>query len=226
MMKMMTRRLCLVVLSIFIPLVVFSQKKDFGIWYGVSAQHKLKGKFVIDFSTSIRTFNNASKIEEAFLEGEVAYNFSKYLSAASSYRITKNIENDNSYYFRHKVFLDLKGNLAARDFTFSCRLRFQTTTKTYIENENDKYPSYTGRIKLKAVYKTPTFPVDPYIYVESFCPLFSDKTRIIEKNRFAAGVELRITRRHSFDAEYIFQRDYLPHISDINIVSVNYNIKF
>jgi len=89
-------------------------------------------------------------------------------------------------------------------------------------NENDTHPDYTGRIKLKAVYKTPVFPLDPYIYVETFRPMFSDLSGTVGKNRFAAGVNLKIAKRHLVEAEYIFQ----PHISDINIISVNYNIKF
>lgn len=223
---MMTKKWLTVLLLFILPLITFSQKKDFGIWYGVSAEHKLTRKLEIDLSTNIRTFSNAAKIEQVFLEGGLAYELNKHLAIAGSYRLTKNIEHNNSYYFRHKVMLDIKGTMPAGDFSFSCRLRFQTAIKTYIRDENDKYPNYTGRVKLKAIYKTPTFPVNPYVYVESFSPMFSDKTRTIEKNRYAAGAELRILKQHSVEVEYIFQRDYLPHISDINIISLNYNIRF
>lgn len=225
MMMMMTKKWCYVLFIIFIPISAIAQKKDFGIWYGVSAEEKLTDKIDIDLSTRIRTFGNASKIEEAFLEGGLAYSFNKHLAIAGSYRLTENIEDNNSYYFRHKWLLDFKGNLPVSDFSFSCRLRFQTRIKTFIKDENDKFPDYTGRIKLKALYKTPSFPVNPYVYAESFFPMFSDNTRTIEKNRFAAGIEFSISKRHSIEAEYIFQRDYLPHISDINIISINYNIK-
>lgn len=225
-MMMMTKKWLTVLLLFILPLITFSQKKDFGIWYGVSAEHKLTRKLEIDLSTNIRTFSNAAKIEQVFLEGGLAYELNKHLAIAGSYRLTKNIEHNNSYYFRHKVMLDIKGTMPAGDFSFSCRLRFQTAIKTYIRDENDKYPNYTGRVKLKAIYKTPTFPVNPYVYVESFSPMFSDKTRTIEKNRYAAGAELRILKQHSVEVEYIFQRDYLPHISDINIISLNYNIRF
>ncbi len=223
---MMTKKWLTVLLLFILPLITFSQKKDFGIWYGVSAEHKLTKKLELDLSTNIRTFSNAAKIEQVFLEGGLAYELNKHLAIAGSYRLTKNIEHNNSYYFRHKVMLDIKGTMPAGDFSFSCRLRFQTAIKTYIRDENDKYPNYTGRVKLKAIYKTPTFPVNPYVYVESFSPMFSDKTRTIEKNRYAAGAELRILKQHSVEVEYIFQRDYLPHISDINIISLNYNIRF
>lgn len=225
MMMMMTKKWRYVLFIIFIPISAIAQKKDFGIWYGVSAEKKLTDKIDIDLSTRIRTFGNASKIEEAFLEGGLAYSFNKHLAIAGSYRLTENIEDNNSYYFRHKWLLDFKGNLPVSDFSFSCRFRFQTRIKTFIKDENDKFPDYTGRIKLKALYKTPSFPVNPYVYAESFFPMFSDNTRTIEKNRFAAGIEFSIAKRHSIEAEYIFQRDYLPHISDINIISINYNIK-
>jgi hypothetical protein len=227
MMKMtMTKKLLILLFSFSLPLTGYTQKRDFGIWYGVSAEHKLTDKLELDLSADIRTFKNAAKVEETFLDGGLAYNFNKYLTAAGYYRLSKNIEDDNSYYFRHKVFLDLKGTLPVRDLSLTCRLRIQTRTNTYIENEEDKHPEYTGRIKFKALYKTASIPVNPYSYVEMFCPMFSEKSGTIGKCRYSAGLEYRIAKRQSLEAEYIFQRDYLPHISDKNIISLNYNIKF
>lgn len=224
-MTMMIKRWYILIGMCVLSLTSSGQDKDFGIWYGVSAGHKLSKKLEIELSTDIRTFNNASKIEEAFVEGGITYSLMKHLAIAGSYRLTDKIENNNSYYYQHKFFLDLKGNIPLGNFSFSGRLRFQARTKTYIEDDSDNHPDYTGRIKLKAVYKTPVFPVNPYVYIESFCPVFSEKTRTIEKNRFSAGLEFNIAKHHSVDFEYIFQRDYLPHLSDINIIAVNYTIK-
>lgn len=225
-MMMMIKKCSTVLFLILLPYTGFSQNKDFGIWYGISAEHKLAKKLELDLSTNIRTFSNASKIEEAFLEGGLTYNLKKHLSVAGSYRLSKNIENNNSLYFQHKMFFDFRGSLPLGKIDFSGRLRFQTRTRTYIRNESDKLPDYTGRIKLKVVYKTPTFPVNPYVYAETFCPMFSDKSGTIGKTRFAAGIEISIVKKHSVDFEYIFQRDYQPHLSDINILSLNYDIKF
>jgi hypothetical protein len=225
-MMMMIKRLYTIILLCLLTITAFSQEKDFGIWYGVSAQHKLNKKLDVELSTNVRTFNNASKIEEAFIEGGLAYDLSKHFSIGGFYRFTENIEDNNSYYIRHKFFLDLKGTFPSGNFTFTGRLRFQSRIKNYIEDGADERPDYTGRLKFKALYKTPASPVNPYLSVESFLPMFSDKTRTIEKNRFGAGLNFNIARRHSVDVEYIFQRDYLPHISDINLISVNYNIKF
>jgi hypothetical protein len=226
-MKMtMIRRISILFITILLTVSVFAQDKDFGIWYGVSASHKVTKKLGVDLSADVRTFNKAAKIEEAFLEGGLSYEFNKYLEAAGSYRLSKSIEDNDSYYFRHKFFVDVKGTLPAGNFSFSARLRFQARTKTYIQDANDEHPDYTGRVKVKAVYKTPVFPINPYVYVESFTPMFSDKTRSIEKIRYSAGLDFKIAKKHSVELEYILQHDYLPHLSDLNIISVNYNIKF
>jgi hypothetical protein len=222
----MIRRSYVLLIILLLSTSVFAQDKDFGIWYGISASHKINKKLELNLSTDVRTFRKAAKVDEAFIEGGLTYDFNKYLSVAGSYRLSKSIEDNSSYYFRHKVFLDFKGSIPAGNLSFSARLRFQTRTKTYIQNEQDKHPDYTGRIKLKAVYKTPVFPIDPYVYAESFTPMFSDKTRSIEKIRYSAGLEFKIAKKQSVELEYIFQRDYLPHVSDLNIISVNYNIKF
>ena len=155
---MMIKKWHISIILYFLSVAVFGQDKDFGIWYGVSAEHKLTKKLEIDLSANIRTFNNASKIEEVFLEGGISYSFTKHLAIAGYYRLTDKIENNNLYYYQHKIFLDVKGNVPVGNFSFNGRFRFQTRTKTYIKDESDNHPDYTARIKIKAVYKTPVFP--------------------------------------------------------------------
>jgi hypothetical protein len=40
-----------------------------------------------------------------------------------------------------------------------------------------------------------------------------------------AGLDFSIAKHHSASLEYIYQRDYLPNLSDINVISITYNIK-
>lgn len=223
---MMTKRILFILLFLFFSVFAFSQNKDFGMWYGISADKKLTDKIKAELSASVRTFNDASKIEEAFFEGGIQYKFSKYFSIGGAYRISKNIEDDDSYYFRHKFFLDMNGSYSVGDFSFSGRFRFQERYKTYIENSEDEKPDSHSRIKLKTLYNIPSFPINPYISAEIFCPVFNDPERTIDKERFTGGIEYKISKKQSFELEYIFQRDYLPHLKDENIVSVNYDINF
>lgn len=219
-------RLSICIFILIFPKLVYSQSDDFGIWYGFNAGYSLAKKLDINVSTVIRTFNNASKIEQAYLEGGVSYKFNKYFTTAVSYRIINNLEDDSEFHIRHKWFADIKGSFPLGNFSFSARFRFQVQTKTFFENAKDRIPDYHGRIKLKAVYKIPEFPVNPYLCIESFSPLFENSERLIDKNRFTSGFEYKITKKHLMEAEYIFQRDFLPHLADMHIISINYNIKF
>jgi hypothetical protein len=225
-MMMMTKRTILMSLFVLAAVISYSQDDDFGIWVGVTAKHEVLKKLDVDLSGCVRTFNNSSKIEQSFLEGGVQYNLNKYISLSGSYRLISKLEDNSRYYFRHKLFLDLKATLPSGSFSFSGRARIQRATKTYIEDDEDLISKYYGRFKLQAAYNIPAFPLKPFVYCEPFFPLFSDSGIKISKYRLSAGAELQISRKSSVEAEYIFQRDYEPHISNIHIMSIVYKIKF
>ena len=226
MMIMTTRKLISLFLFLSLTSISFSQDDDFGIWYGISVEHKLIKNLEFDLSGNVRTYQNASKIEEAFLEAGLTYKFIRNLSLGGSYRFTEFRDDNASYHPRHKWFVDLKGNLPLGHFDISARVRLQERYKTYFQDENDKIPRTHIRYKIKILYNIPSFPVNPFISAELFCPVSSEKKRSVDKNRFMAGAEYNINKKNSVEAEYIFQRDYLPHLSDINVISLGYNLKF
>jgi len=53
-----------------------------------------------------------------------------------------------------------------------------------------------------------------------------ESERFVGKYRLAAGLEYKISGRHSIEAAYLFQRDYLPRLSDEHIMQVGYNLNF
>jgi len=226
MMMMRIKKSLLLFLLICTAKVSFSQEKDFGIWASISAEKDLIKNLELNFDVNMRTYHNVSEIEEAFFDIGLAYKFNKYLSTALSYRYTEFREDDELFHPRHKWFADLKGKLPLGDFDISARFRFQKRYKTYFEDENDRESKEVGRLKLKTLYDIPSFPVNPYLSAELFFPMFSGSERTVEKERFMAGFEYNISKKHSIEIEYMFQRDFFPKLSDMNIISVNYNIKF
>jgi hypothetical protein len=224
MMMTMIKRTGAALFAAIITISLSAQDKDFGIWYGANLNKGITNKLDLDVSAMVRTFEKASKVDQGFLEAGIGYKINKHLDAALSYRLTSSLEDDSKYHFQHKIFLDLKGDVKLSNFAFSGRFRFQTRVKTYLEYVSDKYPEYTGRLKLKAMYRTPSFPLNPYVYCESFCPMFADSERLIGKNRLSLGFVYKISKLHSVDIGYIYQRDYLPKISDMNIISIEYNL--
>jgi hypothetical protein len=203
-----------------------SQVNDFGIWYSATMEYKIVKNLELDFDVNLRTYDNASKIEEAFFDIGLTYKFSKYFWAAASYRFTEFNEKNDTFYPRHKWFADLRGKLPLGDFDISARLRFEQRYKTYYKDENDKEPQEHLRIKPKVLYNIPSFPVNPYVSFELFFPVFNETKKNLDKARYIAGFEYNISKQHSIELEYIYERDSYPKLANMNIISVNYNLKF
>lgn len=225
-MMMMTRKILIAFLFLAISVSVYCQDSDFGLWYEVNAEKSFSKKFDVNGTFMVRTFENASFIDQAFIELGASYNLNKYVGFAASYRIGNYLEDDDMYHFRHKWFADIKGSLPVSNFVFSARLRLQILAKIFLEDPGDDVIVYDGRLKLKGVYKIPDFPVNPYLSFETFSPVFRNEGRLIDKSRSTIGVEYKIAKKHLVEIEYIYQRDTYPHLSIMNIISLGYTFRF
>jgi hypothetical protein len=225
-MKAIRRHLLTAIILMIFILPGISQNDDFGVWYGISTSMSIKKKLDLEFQTQLRTFKNATKIDEGYLDGGIEYQWRKNVSFALNYRLSEVYEKDLDYHIRHKWFADIKAEHDIGNINLSGRFRLQRQDKTYFDSESDKIPDYHGRIRLKLEYKTPSFPLNPYIYVESFIRMFEYSDKRNDKNKYSAGITYKISKKQSIDAEYVFQRDYEPHLSDINLIAIEYKLKF
>jgi hypothetical protein len=203
-----------------------AQDRDFGLWYEANAEKAVSKKIVIAGSATIRTFDNASLINEGFMELGASYNANKYLGLGASYRLGNYLDDTYYYHIRHKWFGDIKGSLPLGNLSISLRARFQVTSRTYLEDPDDERMRYDGRIKLRAIYKTPHFPLNPFLYIETFSPMFRSTDHFVTKSRVSGGAEYKLSKRHIVSAEYIYQRDLTPDLSVMNIVSLSYTFRF
>lgn len=225
-MMMMTKKALWLLMLLSASQISFSQEDDFGIWFSATTELKLVKNLDLNFDVNLRTYDDASKIEEAFFDIGLTYKFNEYLLAAASYRFTEYNEKNDTFYPRHKWFADIKGKMPLGDFDISARLRFEQRYKTYFKDENDKEPQEHLRIKPKVLYDIPSFPVNPYVLTELFFPVFNENKKDLDKVRYTAGFEYNLSKKHSIELDYTFQRDYYPKLADMHIISVNYNLKF
>lgn len=225
-MTMTIKKTFLTILILGSTAVAFSQDDDFGTWFSVSGEHKFSKKLELNASANIRTYDNSSKISTAFLEAGLEYKIIKGLGIGAGYRPEFRRDKDETFHLRHKWFVEAKGTLPIGDLSISARARFEERYKTYYLDEGDKTPVKHGRYKLKMLYNIPSCPVNPFIASEIYCPLFRQTTRYIDKTRYIAGAEYNLRKKQSLEVFYMFQRDYLPHISDINVISLSYNFRF
>lgn len=223
---MMNRKILFAFVIAFTSVSISAQVSDFGIWANVDAEVGLSKKFDLEFSGSLRSYNNTSEIEQAFLEGGVQYKIWKFLSVAASYRYINKLENNGFYYGRHKFFTDINSSVSSGNFSFSGRVRLQRTTLTFIESEEDKIARYHLRLRIKADYRGSSSPFKPYLSFEPFIPVFKGADPSIGKYRLAAGSELYITGKSSIDIGYIFERDFKPAVINLHILNLGYKIRF
>lgn len=219
------KRPFLAVLVTLLPLSLFSQTKDFGIWYGASAGIPITRYLEFNLGGEIRTFEDASKVNEGFGEIGLSLKLIKFLSVAGTYRLTSKIEHEAGYYLRHKFMADIKGKTNIGRVGLSCRLRFQDQVRTYIKNATDEEPDYYGRIKLETNYNIPKSHFEPVLYFETFARLFRSTEKRFDKYRLSAGLDYNISKKQRVGVAYIFQKSYLPGLSDMNILSLSYDFK-
>jgi hypothetical protein len=221
----MKRFLLALLVIILIQISGFSQTTDFGIWYAARGSLPITRYLDFNLEGDIRTFQDASKIDEGFGEAGLTMHIFRFLSVAASYRLTSKIEDDNNYYLRHKFFAYVKGKTDINRVGLSCMLKYERQVKTYIKNPDDEVPDNYGRVKLEAKYNIRNSKFEPVVYCETFSRIFEATEKPIEKYRLSAGTTYKFSNKHKVEISYIFERDFLPHLHDMNIISLSYDFK-
>lgn len=203
-----------------------AQENDFGVWYTVNTDFGISKKLNAGITAEVRTFRNAGKIEEALLEAGAEYKLTSFLSAGASYRFAEALEDDSRYHPEHKLFLETKADVKPGRFTIQARIKYQIRFRTYFEEVSDKIPDQKLRFRLKTTYRTPSFPVNPWVFAETFIPTYPETDKFIAVLRMGTGVEYKISKNHSLEISYVFRRDYIPKLYNINLLNVGYNLSF
>ncbi len=218
-----------IIISIFVLIsagYLYAQESDFGIWLEIDASHKLVKNLDLNLSGEIRTYDNSSKVRQVFGEGGLEYSISKKLSLAGNYRLISRREDDGYFYWRHRISGDLQMKLPVSRLDFLARLRLQRTTRTYIEDEEDLNAAYVWRLRLKTRYNTKGFPVNPWLYYESFSPAFSGDGLSIEKYRIALGADISLKKKMELRAGYFYQYDSERRLKNLHVLTLGFGFKF
>ncbi|HEX2968634.1 MAG TPA: DUF2490 domain-containing protein [Bacteroidales bacterium] len=221
---MKSKRLLCFCAGLLLISLSYSQRTDLGIWYNLSADQKLTRKIDLNIILTLRTDENASRVEEGFMEGGLSYSLSKYISLAGKYRFTADRRSDGFYGASHKWFGDLNGFIRPGNFGLSGRLRYQRSYGISPGKENIGYEGSHLRYLAKAVYLNSALPIDPFIYAEFFDPLDDNCNKTFDKTRLSAGVDYKTRKKNMFEAGYILQQNKRNEI--FHIISITYNLKF
>jgi hypothetical protein len=119
----MIKKIFIILILSLLSGVILAQNDDFGLWFQIDGEHAFSKKLDAELTVALRTFENSMKIDEVFAEGGLQYSFNRYFSAAASYRLTNQAEDNSEYYIRHKLFLSVRPAISVGHFIFSGRLK-------------------------------------------------------------------------------------------------------
>lgn len=231
--------------------ITLSAQSDFGIWTTVSAEKKLSKRWSVGTEAEMRTRDNTQKVSRWSLGFSVEYKITDWLKAGTGYDLIDDNRENYSFHedgtpnklakywqVKNRFHFDLTGQLSLGNFDFSLRERWQysvTDSKTVDsrydfddDDEDDKPHRYgkrgrnTLRSRLEVSYDIPHCKVTPFVSAEMY-----NKWNV-EKVRYTAGAEWKISKKHRVELYYRFDDQTHENIEDqdMHIVGVGYKFKF
>ena len=189
--------------------VEWEATKDLSLEAGVEARFKNN----MHSTDRIHTFVGAS------------YNINKYLTVGGEYILINMYDSEIKGWDsnRHRVNINIEGDIKAGDFEFSLRERLQTTIRTdEVKLYEKANPEAILRSRLMATYKIPKSRWSPYLLFELHNTLNTPKPMAkleyyngetfcyINRFRGGVGAKYRINRNNRLDFYYYidFDRTY------------------
>lgn len=226
-----------------------AQSDDFGIWGEVNVEKKISSRWSAGTGVEFRSRDNASEADRWSFGADISYKITDWLKASAGYSLL----NDNNYKvndsgkkyakywgLRHRINVSLTASQSFGNLSVSLRERWQytyrpekTVTRYYVNTTNshdagDEADEHTYSSKSKNVWRNRLqlkYKVSkmwrPYINAES------SVANGLEKIRYAAGTEIRLSKQHSLDLRYLFQKSYNDDDEgDKHIIGIGYTFKF
>lgn len=226
-----------------------AQSDDFGIWGEVNVEKKISSRWSAGTGVEFRSRDNASEADRWSFGADISYKITDWLKASAGYSLL----NDNNYKvndsgkkyakywgLRHRINVSLTASQSFGNLSVSLRERWQytyrpektvqryyvNTTSSHDAGEEADEHTYRGkgknvwRNRLQLKYKVSKM-WRPYINAES------SVANGLEKIRYAAGTEIRLSKQHSLDLRYLFQKSYNDDDEgDKHIIGIGYTFKF
>ena len=231
----MAKHVCILIMLAMCGIVpAHAQSDDFGIWSEADFEKKINKKLTLDGSLELRTRDDGfGELDRWSVGVGATYKLTDWLKASVGYSFLN--DNNHKVYKDGLLYADYWGQrhrlnvslTASQDFgklSVSLRERWQYTyrpeqtverygAKTIeridlYEDElyDEKISKGTGsnkwRNRLQLKYKL-SKQWRPYVNAES-----TVSGSGLDKIRYAAGTEYRLSKKHSFDLRYIYQHAY------------------
>ena len=237
---------------LMLPLASAAQSDDFGVWTSVGVEKKINKKVSVGLEAELRTRDDVSELDRWSVGLDGQYKITKWLKVSAGYSLlndnnrkitykeTNGRPNKLAEYWgvRHRFNVSLTGSRKFGNLQVSLRERWQYTyrpSKTidqrwdFDDEEFDNKPkTYNARGKnvlrsrLQMSYDIPNSHVEPYVSAEAF------NAWSVEKMRYTAGADWKISKKHAVGIYYLYQSVHDDDDNEPNrhVLGVEYKFKF
>ena len=248
----MERSLAIFALALLTAVPAAAQDDDFGLWGEVNVEKKISKRLDVGAGVEFRSRDDLKEADRWSFGADVSYKITDWLKASAGYTLlddhrqklnTSGRKTSDYWGLRHRFNVSLTGSYSFGDLSLSLRERWQYTYRpektvdrywTYTDEEEDRYlgqvadqHTYAGkgknvwRNRLQLKYKVNKM-WRPYVNAET------NVSNGLEKIRYSAGTEIRLSKQHWLDVKYLFQRSYGDDDDEGNrhVIGIGYTYKF
>lgn len=185
----------------------YAQQNDFGVWGSIAVTHKFSRRLSASVEEQFRFNQNASNLVQYFSDAGLEYSISKKFKVAICYRFINSYQ--YTYYSkRHRLYADLSYKTKISLLQLLLRTRLQEQQQDIFSSEHGRIPAWYSRNKITAKIDL-NKKYAPYLSAELFYMLSApnEDGGLIDKMRYAAGVQYEFNRVHAVDFYYMIQQD-------------------
>jgi len=208
--------------------LLLAQNSDWGLWTSIDAEKKLSKKWDLDVAAQYRCKDNFSVTDQIRGSADITRKVGKYVKLGAGYElIAKNRVKQESFVYRNRFRFQATGSYKYARFTASWRTLLQLTLLEKTINPDNDNQKWVLRNRFGLKYNIKKTPLKPYVNFELFHQLFSGLEYSYYQNRFSAGIEYSLNKRHTLEAGYKLENAVSGlQKNHLNVVKLGYVFSF
>ena len=203
---------------------------DWWLWSSIDIEKKLNKRWNTIAGFEYRWKDGVALTDQVRGSLGVDYKLHKYLKLGVAYTlIADKKQKKDIFLYRNRFTFNAMTSYKFKRFTASWRPRLQATFYDPTERDADELEDYRWVVlnRFGLNYNIRKFPLKPYIQFEIFNRIFSDLKPSYNQNRFSAGLDIGIGKKHELDIGYKQENELSEYKKErFDVVYAGYTFSF
>lgn len=217
----------IVLLLLFLPLSLFSQRQDFRTWWAVELEGEVFDLIDYAFSPELRLWDNSTRFESILAELDASVPLTKFLRLGGMYRYQYERSRMNNDQFVNRMGIYAEFDTRIERLRLAYRGMYQREYANFKTSELGNIPESQHRHKISLRYRRKGWDLYPNLAVEMFYTINPGWISYQQKLRITTGLQYRLTKDINIGLSYRFQTEYFennPLTSHIIKTSIEFQL--